>query len=191
MIASEPGSTGALLAVPSPDRAGREERRRRHGTADPRCSSLCDVIAEGEGCHQPCHHAHSDYNTPQVAHDVQDPDSRAVGWLHLLHDDVMISALSGLSISCQVLRFALAFTGLQLNDARMKLSRTDEFFARALILRALAQEQGTVSDAAEESASASYRQKARRLSRSGLLAASNLETPIRVEDWNGQLNANV
>jgi len=91
----------------------------------------------------------------------------------------MISALSDLSISCQVLRFALGFTGLQFNDARMKLSRTDEFFARALILRALAQEQGTVSDAAEESASASYRQKARRLSRSGLLAASKLETPIK------------
>jgi hypothetical protein len=54
----------------------------------------------------------------------------------------MISALSDLSISCQVLRFALAFTGLQLNDARMKLSRTDEFFARALIPEALAQEQG-------------------------------------------------
>jgi hypothetical protein len=44
-----------------------------------------------------------------------------------------------------------------LNDARMKLSRTDEFFARALIPKARAQELGSFRDAAEGSASASSR----------------------------------
>src|ERR1700751_2832294 len=74
-----------------------------------------------------------------------------------------LSAISGLSISCQVLRFALAVTGPHLNDARMKLSRTNEFFARALT-RGPKCEGRADSDAAEESAGASYRQKAQRLS---------------------------
>jgi hypothetical protein len=43
----------------------------------------------------------------------------------------------------------------------MKLSRTDEFFAKALT-RGPKRKSGADSDAAEESASASYQQKAQR-----------------------------
>ena len=89
----------------------------------------------------------------------------------------MICSPADLSISCQVLRFALAFTGLQLNDARMKLSRTDEFFARALILRALAQEQGQFRMLLR-SLQAPVTDKSAATLGDGLLTASNRETPI-------------
>jgi hypothetical protein len=73
----------------------------------------------------------------------------------------------------------------------MKLSRTDEFFARALIPKARAQEQGQFRMPLWSLQAPVSDKKARRLSGNGPWPASNLGTPAGFEDRNGQLNRNV